>query len=120
MSFENSANPDDKQKLDYKLRDYFTNLNALIFWRNKTDEEININVVIRNLEYKLGRKLDGKWGDVALFLTMYNKNMRTLDLDNPYPNTLTMIKSGYETRRTLILESKKQAIDDLKIILGEK
>ena len=120
MSFENSANPDDKQKLDYKLRDYFTNLNALIFWRNRTNDEININVAIKNLEYRLGRKLDEKWSDIVLFLTMFTKNMMVLDIDNPYPKTLSVIKSGYESRREAILESKKQAIIDLKIILGEK
>jgi len=117
IHFGNGLNINDKQLLDSKLRDFLTNLDVLIIWRNKYNDTISVNAAIKRLEYMLGKNLSEKFAELSLFMVEYSKAMKEVDSKFIYPRTMEFIHSGYSLRHDAILDLKKDGIKSLRNIL---
>lgn len=117
---QNSYKQEDIGSIDSLITNYFINLDVLVFWRNKSHEDVDINVAIKTLELKLKRNLVNKFSDLVLFLTMYVKNLTTVDKSLPYPSGLSLIDSNYLERAKSLKELRKEGCKNMKEILEGK
>ncbi len=128
MTFSNStkyASIDDNNVraakiYDTKLRMYLVDIVYLTFKSNREGGKISIEGAIHRLESKLGCDLSDKFPALHLFLIEFTKNAEEIDNQFKFPESDSLIGTGYSFRADEILKLRREAFKILKDILEGK